>query len=266
MKQDVKIGLALSGGGVKGVAHIGVLKALEEAAIFPDCISGTSAGALVGALYASGKSPDNIFKIFDESVIFSFSNMALGKPGFIDLLKFKPYFQEFFPEKTFASLQRELFVATTDLVHGETKIFKSGDLVDAVLASSAFPMVFSPYKIDGKLYADGGIVNNFPIEPLLKDCDYIIGVYANPLKNIDNNHLTSTLRILERVYQIATRYASLQKIEECHHILLPQQLEQYGTFEMKKAKEIYELGYTETKKHINTIVSEIEELKSGKRT
>lgn len=266
MRNDVKIGLALSGGGVKGVAHIGVLKALEEAQIFPDSISGTSAGALVGALYASGKSPDDIFEIFDKSVIFSFSNMALGKPGFIDLLKFKPYFQQYFPEKTFASLERPLFVAATDLVQGKTKIFKSGDVVDAVLASSAFPLVFSPYTINGKLYADGGIVNNFPIEPLLKDCDYIIGVYANPLKHIESNQLKNTLHIMDRVYQIATRYASLQKIEECHHILLPQQLEQYGTFEMKKAKEIYELGYAETKKHINTIVSEIEELKSSKRT
>ena len=145
-------------------------------------------------------------------------------------------------------------------------MFQSGNVVDAVLASSAFPLVFSPYKIDGKPYVDGGVVNNFPIEPLLEDCDYILGVFANPLKKVEPNHLSNSLRIMDRVYQIATRYASLQKLERCNHILLPQELEHYGTFEMKKAKEIYNLGYTETLKHIATISNEIEALKSSQRT
>jgi NTE family protein len=196
---EYKIGLVLSGGGVKGVAHIGVLKALAEHGIYPDCISGSSAGAMVGALYASGKSPDEIFEIFQKSAIFKFSNFAVGKPGLIDLEKFKPYFSKYFPEDSYEALKYKLFICTTDLIRGRGKIFQKGPLVDTILASSAFPMVFSPYNINGTLYVDGGIVNNFPVEPLLGKCDYILGVFVNPLKKVTTNKVSNSFRVMERV-------------------------------------------------------------------
>lgn len=259
---NFKIGLVLSGGGVKGIAHIGALKALGEHDIFPDCVSGSSAGAMVGALYAAGKKPEEIFQIFQESNIFSFSNFAFGKPGIIDLEKFKAQFQKYFPEDSFEALERKLFVSTTDLIRGRTKIFQKGPLVDAILASSAFPMVFSPYKIQDGLYADGGIVNNFPVEPLVGKCDYILGVYVNPLKKTAPEKLTNTLRVMERVYQITTRYSSILKLEDCDRIILPQELEQYSTFDMKKAPTIFEMGYEVTKKNIPTILEDLEKIKS----
>ncbi|MDN3493239.1 patatin-like phospholipase family protein [Winogradskyella bathintestinalis] len=257
-----KIGLALSGGGVKGVAHIGVLKVLEEHNIFPDCVSGSSAGAMVGALYASGKKADEIFEIFQKASIFSFSNFAFGKPGLIDLERFKSQFETFFEVDSFESLSTKLFINTTDLVKGRTKVFKKGPLVDTILASSAFPLVFSPYNINGTLYVDGGVVNNFPVEPLVAKCDYILGVYVDPLKPIEASKLTNSFKVLDRVYQITTRYTSLQKFDKCNHIILPQKLEHYGTFDMKKAKEIFDLGYEEAQKHIPVILTELENIKS----
>ncbi|MAN59682.1 MAG: patatin [Flavobacteriaceae bacterium] len=260
MGNGKKIGLVLSGGGVKGVAHIGVLKALAEANIHPQLLSGSSAGALVGALYASGRTPDEILAIFKESSIFTLSNFAFGKPGIIDLSKFKKQFQRYFDTDSFESLQKTLFVAATDLVRGRNKIFQSGPVVDAILASSAFPLMFSPYDIKGTLYADGGIVNNFPVEPLLDKCDFIIGVYVNPLQKIEPSKLTNTYRVSERVYQIATRYSSLLKLERCHYVLMPQVLEQYGTFDMKKANTIYNIGYEEALKAMPEITSALEAL------
>lgn len=255
-----KIGLVLSGGGVKGVAHIGALKALGEHGIFPSCIAGASAGAMVGALYASGKKPEEIFEIFKQSSLFSLSNFAIGKPGLIDLEKFKPYLQKHLPGDTFEALKHKLYVSATDLVRGRNKIFQSGPLVDTILASSAFPLVFSPYKVGEGLYADGGIVNNFPVEPLIDECDYIIGIYVNPLKNTEAAQLSNSIRVMERVYQITTRYSSLLKFEDCNRIILPQELEQYGTFDMKKAQAIFELGYEVTKKNIKVILDDLEQL------
>jgi NTE family protein len=259
MANTKKMGLVLSGGGVKGVAHIGVLKALAEHGIYPDIVSGSSAGAVVGALYASGRTADEIFSIFKESSIFSFSNFAFGKPGIIDLLKFKRQFQRYFDHDFFEELQRPLFVAATDLVRGRNKIFQSGPLVDTILASSAFPLVFSPYEIKGTLYADGGIVNNFPVEPLLKRCDYILGVYVNPLKKIEPTKLSNSFRVSERVYQIATRYSSLLKLEHCNFVILPQQLEQFGTFDMKRADAIFDIGYREALEAMPEIISGMRE-------
>ena len=256
-----KFGLVLSGGGVKGVAHIGLLKALEEHDIYPDCISGCSAGAMVGALYAAGKTADEIFAIFQKVSLFSFSNFAFGKPGLIDLARFKTQFQTFFNMDTYESLPITLFINATDLIKGQTRIFSKGPLVDTILASSAFPLVFSPYKINDDLYVDGGVINNFPIEPLLNKCDYILGSYVNPIKDTEAKHITNTFKVMERVYEIATSYTSLQKLNHCNRIILPQELDSYNTFDMKKAALIYQMGYEEAKKSMPLILEELDALR-----
>jgi NTE family protein len=172
------IGLVLSGGGSKGIAHAGVLQFLEEQNIKPSIISGTSAGAIIAALYAFGKTPNEILSFFKSIYFFHWSHFTLKKPGIVDSESYKEYFDKIFGETKIGDLETPIIITATDIVRGRLKIFKpETKLSDAVLASSAFPGVISPYKINKVLYSDGGILNHFPTDLIQGRCDNIIGNY-----------------------------------------------------------------------------------------
>ena len=248
MENKTIYGLVLSGGGVRGMAHIGVIKALEEAGIHPQYISGASAGALVGAFYAAGYPPEEILDFFKKTSMFKFSNYAIGKPGLLDTDKFINLYLKYFPEDSFEALSKKLFISTTDIIKGRNKIFHTGELIKPILASAAFPMVLTPIKIGNVLFADGGILNNFPTEPLLDRCDKIIGSYVKPLKEIAENELKSSLNVLERAYQLGVANQSMMKFKDCDQLFIPQELLGFNTFDMNKLDEIYNIGYTTAKK------------------
>jgi NTE family protein len=132
----------LSGGGSRGLAHAGVLRALVEEGFVPDCLAGTSGGALVGALHAAGYAADTL-RFFDDVHPFRLSRLAaLRKPGFIDNDKIEPAMRQWFPDDSFEALAKPLYVTGTDLVSGRLEIWSSGPLVRPLLASSAVPFVF----------------------------------------------------------------------------------------------------------------------------
>lgn len=237
------IGLVLSGGGVRGVAHLGVLQVLKEIGIAPTVISGTSAGALVGALAAAGHPIATILDIFKTTPVFKLGLFTASKAGFIDADKFKPILQEFFPEDDFSALKKKLFVTTTDLIHGKVKTFSSGPLVQTLLASAAVPVVFSPVKIDGVLYTDGGALNNFPVEPLASHCDAIIGVDVHPLKDAKPEDINSTFKVMERVFHLTIHHQALHKYHHCNVVIKPQELARFGTFDRGHFEDIFEIGY-----------------------
>ena len=243
----MNIGLVLSGGGIRGVAHIGAIKALEEYNIYPTHISGTSAGAIVGVLYAGGVPWDEILDFFKTIPIFHANKFALHKPGFIDTEKFYDDFKKFFPEDNFNSLNKTLFVTATNVVEGTLKVFDKGELIRPVLASASFPGVFTPIKIAGTYYIDGGVLDNFPVEPLKMYCDSIIGIYVNPLKKIKMKHLKHSYNVLERAYKIRSAAESIKKITECDLAIYPEELCNYGTFDMNSIDAIFTLGYEVTK-------------------
>lgn len=250
---EINYGLVLSGGGVRGLAHIGVIKALEEEGISPSFISGSSAGAIIGAFYAAGYSPDEMLDFFHRSSIFSFNKYAYGKPGFLDTNKFYEMFKAYFPEDNFGALKKRLFVNTTNVLTGKTRYFHDGPLIPAVLASAAFPVVLSPFEIDGELYADGGITNNFPVEPLLVNCQKIIGVYVNPLDIIVASDLTSSGSVLDRALKIGMNNISIQKFSQCDLVISPAALSTIGVFSTSLLNESYLIGYEQAKRQIEEI-------------
>ncbi len=237
------LGLVLSGGGVRGVAHLGVLQVLTEIGLEPAVISGTSAGALVGAFYAAGHPIATIFNFFKTTPIFKISNLATSKPGIIDTEKFIPLLEEYFPEDDFSALDKKLYVTTTDLIHGKEKIFSSGPLIRTLLASAAVPVVFSPVNIEGLLYTDGGALNNFPVEPLIDNCKVIIGIDVHPLKDANPESIKSTFTVMERVFHLAIHHHSVQKYHFCDEVIIPYDVAKFGTFDRSNFEEIYELGY-----------------------
>ncbi|WP_283771742.1 patatin-like phospholipase family protein [Cellulophaga sp. 20_2_10] len=257
----MNIGLVLSGGGIRGVAHIGAIKALEENGICVTHIAGTSAGAIVGSLYASGASWESMLHFFKTIPLFNRHNYARSKPGFLDTEKYYDNFKEFFPEDDFGVLKKTLFVTGTNIIDGTLKIFKKGQLIKPVLASASFPGMFTPLKIGNAYYVDGGVLNNFPIEPLKKDCDKIIGVYVNPLKKIKIEDLKHSYTVIERAYKLKSASESMLKFNLCDMIVLPEGLSNFGTFDMGSIDTIFNLGYMATKKILDDDPSIIENLK-----
>lgn len=200
--KEKTIGLVLSGGGVKAMAHIGIIKALNERDIYADTISGVSAGAIVGALYANGTGPLNMLAFFKETPLFRYNFFTINRPGLFDTEKYVFFLSQYFERDAFDALEKELFVTATDLQSGVPKIFSSGELLRPVLASSALPPVFSPVTIDGRLYADGGIMNNFPLEPLTGKADCIIGCYTFGMKEIGKGALKNPIQLADRTNRL----------------------------------------------------------------
>lgn len=253
-KDKTQFGLVLSGGGTRGMAHIGAIKAMEEYGIRPSYIAGTSSGAVVGAFYAAGYSSDEMLDFFKKTPFFSFSHYTFWKPGFLDADKFYPIFKEYFPDDRFESLQKQLFIPATDIINGQSKIFSSGQLIRPMIASAAVPGVLSPLEINGVLYSDGGILNNFPIEPLQAHCDKIIGIYLSPIKEIKLNTLKTSYSVMERAYHLATAKDSIQKFPLFDKIICPEELYPYGTFDMYSLETIFQIGYETAQRELKELI------------
>lgn len=246
----MNIGLVLSGGGVRGAAHIGVIKALEESGLYPTHIAGTSAGAIVGALYAHGYNTEDMMSFFKKVQILDFKKYARNKPGFIDSEKYYPIFTEYFPVDDFNALNKNLIITATDILEGTLRAFSSGELIKPIIASATFPGLFAPININGSYYIDGGTLNNFPVELLKDRCDTIIGVNVNPFKRVEISELKHFHNILERAFKLKSVKDDLSKFDDCDLVIYPEELSKYGTFDKKYLQEIYEIGYYSAKKKI----------------
>ena len=162
------LGLALCGGGSKGIAHAGVIKFLGEKNIVPDVLAGTSAGAIVATMYAAGKTPEEIIAFFKSVYFFKWNHFAFRKPGgFIQSDVFGKYLKPIFEDRKLEDLNKKVFVTATNIITGKLEVF-GGDVkvVDAVIASCAVPMVATPYRIGNHLYSDGGILNSLSLNCL----------------------------------------------------------------------------------------------------
>ena len=239
----MKTGLVLSGGGARGIAHIGVIRAMEEYQLTISRIAGTSAGAIVGALYASGLGWKDILAFFKSVQLFSFNNFAWDKPGFVDTEKFYKRFSDVLKEDSFESLHLPLYVTATDLLSGRLKVFSSGELIRPILASAAFPGLFTPVAIGDSYFIDGGTLNNFPAELIRDDCETIYGVYVNPFEKVAIDDLKHSFHILERAFKIRSASDSLTKFDMCELVICPKGLNTFATFSLKDVDTIYNIGY-----------------------
>jgi NTE family protein len=238
----MKVGIAFSGGGARGIAHIGIMKALNEFGIEPSIISGTSAGAIIGALYAYGYSPEEIFGIVQKTKLLRILRPAFTWTGLLTLEKTYKFFRSLLPTDSFDSLKIPLYICGTDVRKGRAFYFSTGSLIRSVMASSAIPVIFAPVEINGKHYIDGGITNNLPVEPLVGHTDKIIGLHCNPIdKKYDQGNMKD---LLERTFIMAI-YGNIEnRVKTCDLFLEPYKLRNYGAFDFAKAKEIYEIGYS----------------------
>lgn len=238
-----RIGICLSGGGARGIAHIGVLQALEENGISPHFISGASAGSIVGALYAAGKTPQEILTIFKESSLLKLFKVSLPTVGFTDNSYIIEMLEEYVSEDDFASLNKKLFISVTNFTRGQNEIIEEGQLFKIVAASSSIPILFKPLEINGEVYVDGGLLNNLPVEPLEQHAKHIIGVNVTPIDYASD--LSSLIEIGYRTLGLVMWTNVAPRLSACDVVIEPP-ADDYGFFEISKADEIYEAGYEAT--------------------
>lgn len=240
-----KIGIALSGGGIKGLCHAGVLKALEEQGIKPDIISGVSAGAVVGALYADGYSPDEIAKLFEDISFRQMTKFRIPDGGLFRIDAFENFIFKNMRAKTFEELNIPLRIVATNLDKGQSVVFSKGNLIDPIVASCSVPVLFTPKKINGIHYVDGGVLKNFPVSTIRDDCDKVIGINASPL--VADEYKLSLMNVASRTYHFMFKANILHDKELCDLLIEPVDMGNYDTFEVDKGREIFELGYQSTK-------------------
>lgn len=243
----MRIGIALSGGGARGVAHVGVLKALEEMGVKISIISGTSAGSIVGALYAYGYAPDKIFDIVKQVSLFRSVRPAWAWTGLLTMDGLRELLIEAMPENNFEALKIPLHIAATEIRKGSPHYFSEGELIPAITSSCSVPAVFNPVSYQGGFFVDGGLVDNLPSRVIKDSCDFIIGSHCNP---ISNNFDPKNLKVvIERSLLMAINGNTRQSKIFCDVVIEPLKLDQFSSFEIARAKEIFDIGYEYTIKN-----------------
>ena len=257
MTAQPKIGITLSGGGARGIAHIGVLKALEEHLIFPEVISGASAGSIVGALYASGMHPDKILEFAEKSSLYRAFNLSYSFSGLADLQYLKDQLAKYIEHDSFESLKKPLFVSVCNLNKGCPEIISEGPLFDVVKASSSIPLIFRPTMIGGQTYVDGGLMNNFPSHCIRDKCDLLIGVNVMPHVTLAPGPIKSIIDIAVRSFELSIWNNTRECIECCDYFIEPKAVRDYHIFNFGQTKKLFDIGYEAGLNMVPTILKRI---------
>jgi NTE family protein len=235
------VGIVLSGGGARGIAHLGILKALEEWGIRCTHISGTSVGAVLGALYAHGYHPDEILEIIMQARILRSMRPAWTLTGLLRLDGVRELLVRYLPGNRFEDLPIKLVVAATDLQAGKAVYFSEGELIPALLASSCVPAMFDPVKLDGRIYIDGGIMDNLPAQVIRDKVDFLIGLHCNPI--VEDTQPKNFRTVLERTLLLAINGNTTTSKGFCDVLIEPPELGKVSTFEVNKARALADIGY-----------------------
>ena len=153
-------------------------------------------------------------------------------------------FKSYFKHDSFEKLPTPLYVAATDVMNGTTKYFHEGPLLRTVLASGSIPVVFDPVEIEGTYYIDGGILNNMPVEPVKAICDRVVGIHTNPAGVVDTP--INMKMLMERSLMLAINCNIEMRKNMCDLFIEPEGLGKYRVFDIKKAREIFDIGYRYT--------------------
>lgn len=247
----MKVKLVLSGGAARGIAHIGVLKALEELGVEVTSVSGVSAGALVGAFYCGGYTPEEMLKVVKSKDWLKTIRPKVPKYGLFSFSKAERFLREHLGVERIEQLTKKLHICVLDIKSGRTFYFDSGELYPLLLGSCALPGIFEPIRYGDYLLVDGGVTNNLPVEPLLNKEGLLVGVDVNPTDSVEK--VRSIAHIIVRSFLLAVR-SNVDKRKELCHMTIEPKLQGYSTVDIWKADELYMAGYIEAKRVIESYV------------
>ncbi|OYT10761.1 MAG: hypothetical protein B6I18_07380 [Bacteroidetes bacterium 4572_112] len=249
MQLNKKIDLVLSGGGARGAIHVGILQAFDDYKIEINAISGTSAGAIIGALYCAGVKPIVIQEIMVTKSYKDLFHFSLHKKGFMDMSKLAIVLKEFIKDDSFESLKIPMHVCASNVDAGGFRIFNSGTLFDKVAASASVPIVFEPILIDGEHYIDGGLFNNLPVDPFVGGGNLIIGSHVN---NYTFKGELNVLSITDRIISLVIKENVKKSGAKCDYLLNPFVEGNDSLFNLKNSEKLFDVGYEAAEELINT--------------
>jgi NTE family protein len=249
-----KVGLCLSGGGALGFAEIGALKALEEIGVKPDVISCCSMGSFVGVFYAHGYPVDSIWKfVLDENLAKREKMLKIvptNQTGFSSNKKMRKILDKYIKTDCFDSLPTKLILCVTDFRNG-VNIYKSSGykLKDYVIASGSIPLLFESIVVDDVELVDGGLLDNFPVTPLVSEkCDIIIGIDVMSTSPLNNN--VSKKDRINRTFALLIESQTRHKIHLCNYYFSVKEIDGNGILDFDKVEENYDKGYQQMKQFI----------------
>jgi len=248
LKKFSEVNLVLSGGAAKGIAHIGVLKALEEIGVKVKRISGASAGAIVSTFYSAGYSPDEMLSLLKEINWFKLFRFKAPIYGLIGWDKAYKFLESKLGDLKIEELQIPAYICATDLYTGRPIYFNQGELIPILLGSCSIPGIFQPVKYKDFLLVDGGIVNNLPVEPFQNTQEPTICVDVLPIS--EDRNIKNVVHILLRSFFLAVRSSSEKRKEFCNLVIVPD-LREFSSFDVKKAQRIVQRGYEKTLETFN---------------
>jgi NTE family protein len=239
-----KIGLVLSGGGVRGAAHVGVIYNLQWLGIPLHIVSGTSIGAVIGAVYCAGISLDKLKNLIESLSLFKIFNPVFPAYGFSGFKKIRELFDKLGIPKDFKDLKIPLIVATTNLTERKTEYFNNGDLWEVLCASIAMPGFFYPVKIGNKIYVDGGISMNLPVSVIKDEDNFVIAVDVN----FYGRRFSELENIYQIVYESLTFMVAKNTIDERAKadFIVDIPIDGIGFLDFGKIKDVITIGYRRT--------------------
>jgi NTE family protein len=258
-----KIGLALGSGGARGFAHLGVLKVLEEENIPISYIAGSSIGALVAALYASGLGLDRLYKLAKSFRRNDFIDLTIPKMGLIAGKRITEFIRLLTKGKQIEELAIPVAIVATDLQTGAKVVFRQGDVARAVRASISIPGIFVPAEVDGRLLVDGGVVDRVPVSVAREmGADIVIAVDVSPV-NV-NGEITSIFDvILQSLDILQDEIVSHRQLAS--DVMIRPRVETYSSRAFTDVEEIIAAGEEEARKGIAKIRQAIEKWKEHSR-
>lgn len=246
-----KLGVALSGGGARGFAHGGVLKAMEEQGLKPDIVAGVSAGSVAAVMWASGISADEIHKRFDHCKFSKMASLAIreNKGGLFSLDPFRKFVEEAVsPYKRLEDLPIPVKIGVTDITNGQAVGIDKGDIGVAVAASCSIPVLFRPMTIGHKYYVDGGVSRNLPAWLLRDCCEKVVGVNVSPCIESAEDFRPTITEVAMRSYNLLVKSNTLIDEPLCDEVVTVSILAHYGIFDVSNIHNVYISGYSAGRK------------------
>ena len=251
-KKNGKVALCLSGGGARGFAHVGAIQALMEENIHFDLVAGTSAGALVGSLYAGGIKPKEIMNYAQNLDLKDVKSGFILKPDSAENIA--KLVANFLGEKTFDQLDKPFYAVATDLVTARQVVLDSGNVATAVSASCAVPLAFKPVVMGEAHLVDGGLLNNIPADVCrMMGADYVITVDVNPGRGEGTNEL-GIVEVLKATFSIMGANASVTGLMNSD-VVISADTSGYSSMKKTGYREMYELGYKSAKSKCEEIIN-----------
>jgi NTE family protein len=236
------IGLALSGGAARGIAHIGVLEVLEQDDIRIDCIAGTSAGSIVGALYAAGMPLADMRRVLLKAKWRDILSFTVPRMGLISSEGIYNFMEEVLPVKQFSSLKIPFAAVATDLKTAEKVVLSSGSIAKAVQASCSLPVIFTPTELNKKVLVDGGVSSQVPVRTLREDLGVkkVVAVNVN-YKALETEEYDSVIKIATHLSMMwASRNA--REEERLADVVIQVNAQGISLYDLSKAEELMQRG------------------------